>query len=90
MSQNEKKAPNKIHFRRCHLCDELVSVEQAIVKVCPQCHQHLSAMHFYDEEAAMGLIEPYEALLEQINEPVSLLPLREYPPLVGFCAYWDG
>lgn len=90
MSQNEKKTPVKTHYRRCHLCDELVCVEHGLVKACPHCHHHLSAMHFYDEEAAMGLVEPYEAIFESLNVPKStLLPLKEYPPLMGFCAYWE-
>jgi len=89
MSQNEKKTPFKTHYRRCHICDELVCAEQRIVKTCTGCRQHLSAMHFYDEEVAMGLVEPYEAMLEKLNAPTSILPLKEYPPLVGFCSYWE-
>lgn len=84
----ESFVSEKTHFRRCHVCGEVNSVEGALVTSCQGCGKHLAPFYFFDESRAMGLNSNFYSSIKEPAE--SRLPLKEYPPVWGLTVYWES
>ncbi len=84
----------KTHYRRCHqcgkICEQVIEEKAQMIRQCHHCHHFFPAMHFFDEEVALGLADPYETVFfRSLEKKTSSLPLPFYPPLCGLTVYWD-
>lgn len=76
---------NKVHFRRCHVCDHVNHCEGELVTECHQCHKKLLPFLYFDEREVMGFNQI------KLNSIITTkLPHKNYPPLIGITSYWDG
>jgi len=84
---------NKIHIRRCHICNTVNEQENAVIDRCDHCGKALAPFMFFDEKAALGLT-PFDSneqheirmRLKSGNWGDSLS--SKYPPLWGLAVYW--
>lgn len=83
----------KTHYRRCHhcgkVCEQKIAQKDQLIRQCDHCHSYFPIMHFFDEEVALGVAEPYEKVFFKSLEKPPKLPLPAYPPLCGLTVYWD-
>lgn len=89
-----KNLESPLHIRRCHVCGAVNETESALVDKCHQCGKFFAPFVFFDEKAALGLVEPAK------DDAASVVTNRlrsndwhhriktQYPPLWGITVYW--
>lgn len=76
-----------IHFRLCHKCGEVSEEVGRLLMQCQSCGKHLAPFYYFDESRALGLKAQTRSSYEE--KMLSVLPHKEYPPIVGLTAYWE-
>lgn len=76
----------KIHFRRCHGCNESNECIGDLVTQCSQCGKRLRPFLYFDERIEYGF--------SQLNLKTKFkfktkLPHSAYPPLIGMSSVWE-
>ena len=75
-SQNKRLA---MHYRRCHVCNEVSEVETGTVKHCGSCGKAMAPFFFF-EEIETPVVSEFEL------RPA--YQLGTHPPVRGLTAYW--
>lgn len=80
----------RTHFRLCHICGTVNSAEAELVTACECCGKHLAPFYFFDESRAMGMTEStFYSSINGGEDTASVLPHKEYPPILGLTVYWE-
>lgn len=75
------------------MCGAVNCAADDLVTSCEECGKHLAPFYFFDESRAMGLKNSnfYSNASSSAKESSSsLLPHREYPPILGLTVYWES
>jgi len=75
-SQNGRLA---MHYRRCHICNEVTEVESGTVKSCGSCGKVMAPFFFFEES---------ETPIASEFELRPTYTLGKHPPVRGLTAYW--
>jgi hypothetical protein len=75
----------KIHFRRCHHCNETNECIGDLVTECSVCKMRLLPFLYFDERIEFG----FSLLKNKKIKFTSKLPHSVYPPLVGVSSFWE-
>ena len=70
-----------VHFRRCHMCGAINEVFEGKVEKCIQCTKSLAPFYYFDDRLAVIATD---------SELRTHIPEREYAPIHGLTAYWEG
>ncbi|MBL7542920.1 MAG: hypothetical protein JNL11_03845 [Bdellovibrionaceae bacterium] len=76
----------KIHFRRCHYCNETNECVGDIVTSCGMCGKRLLPFLYFDERIEFGFSKLSKAKKKKLK---SKLPYSTYPPLIGVSSVWE-
>lgn len=75
----------RIHFRRCHHCNQTNECIGDIVTECSGCHKRLLPFLYFDERIEFG----FSKLKAKKMKFKTKLPHSVYPPLVGVSSVWE-
>jgi hypothetical protein len=75
----------KIHFRRCHCCNETNECVGDLVTECMVCGKRLLPFLYFDERIEYG----FSQLSAKKIKMKTLLPHSIYPPLIGVSSVWE-
>lgn len=75
----------KIHFRRCHGCNETNECVGDLVTECCVCGKRLRPFLYFDERIEYGFSQIDAKKIKFKTK----LPHSFYPPLVGVSSVWE-
>ncbi len=75
----------KIHFRRCHSCNEANECIGDLVTECCACGKRLRPFLYFDERIEFGFAQINAKKIKLKTK----LPHAFYPPLIGVSSVWE-